>query len=107
MNVKQQIGYVPDRPVVFDRLTGREFIDFMGKLHHVRDAFSQVIPYAKLFEMDDLIDRPIKGYSHGNKQKIVVLSQISFSPKLLILDEPTVGLDPKSAKTLRVVSTVA
>ncbi len=88
VNVKQQIGYVPDRPVVFDRLTGREFIDFMGKLHHVRDAFSQVIPYAKLFEMDDgEIDDPT-----GNLPRRILVDVSHLFPEINVILH--IGLKP-------------
>lgn len=103
IEVKKLISYVPDNPEVYDRLTGIEYLNFMADVYGVsKDERSERIEkYLKIFKLKDAINDPIKSYSHGMKQKVVLIGALIHDPQLFILDEPMVGLDPKSAFDLK------
>lgn len=98
VHAKNCIGYVPDDHSVYEVLTGREYADYMGSLWSVpKDIKKQRIEYyAKLFNIDYALDKQIAGYSHGMKQKICLIGSLVHNPKLWILDEPMMGLDPQT-----------
>ena len=99
---KALIGYVPDEPYLYDKLTGREFVLLMARLYGVRaEAGMRAAELLAYFGVLDAADDLIGGYSHGMKQKIAVCGMLIHQPRLLFLDEPTVGLDPRSARLLR------
>lgn len=95
---KKQIGYVPDHYALYEKLTGREYINYIADLYEVseEDRKEAIEKYVKLFELTDSFDNQIKTYSHGMKQKIAIMSALVHSPKVWILDEPLTGLDPQS-----------
>lgn len=100
--VKRLIGYVPDEPYLYDKLTGREFITLMAQLYgmsgDIAAGVNELLDYVDLAAAaDDLI----AGYSHGMKQKTALCGALIHDPLLLFLDEPTVGLDPRSARLLK------
>lgn len=99
VEAKLRIGYVSDNHAVYERLTGREYINYIADLYMVPKAErdERITKYTKMFKLEDAIDREIKSYSHGMKQKIVVISSLIHDPKVWILDEPLTGLDPTSA----------
>jgi ABC-2 type transport system ATP-binding protein len=103
IEVKKLISYVPDNPEVYDRLTGIEYLNFMADVYEVsKDERSERIEkYLEIFKLKDAINDPIKSYSHGMKQKVVLIGALIHDPQLFILDEPMVGLDPKSAFDLK------
>ena len=103
IEVKQDIGYITDNPDMFLRLTGIEFINFISDIYNIDEKTrKERISYlTKEFELTDILDKPMQGYSHGMKQKMMVVSALVHSPKVWILDEPMVGLDPKSALVLK------
>jgi ABC-2 type transport system ATP-binding protein len=100
---RQLISYVPDQPFLYEKLTGREFLQFTADLYgmdaaRARDRMDEVIAVFHLAEfVDDLTER----YSHGMRQRTVFASALLHEPRLLIADEPTVGLDPKSIRELK------
>jgi ABC-2 type transport system ATP-binding protein len=99
---KRRLGYLPDKPLVYEKLTGREYIRFMAELYDMPDdVLEQAERHLEEFELKDAADQMISGYSHGMKQKIALIGQLTHRPEVLLLDEPTVGLDPKGARTLR------
>ncbi len=103
IEVKKMISYVPDNHEVYERLTGIEYLNFMGDMYGIsKDIRSKKInEYLDLFELKDAVGDLIKSYSHGMKQKIVLIGALLNDPEVFILDEPLVGLDPKSAFKLK------
>lgn len=101
--VKRITGYIPDTPFLYDYLTGREFLYFTGHIYNMgREKLRKRIEhYEKLFEMSEWIDFPASEYSHGMKQRIIISSCLIHNPDLIVIDEPMVGLDPKSAKIVK------
>jgi ABC-2 type transport system ATP-binding protein len=100
---KQQIGYVPDRPYLYPKLTAREYIEFVAALYHVeaseaRQRAEQLLGEYSLLEKKDAL---IESLSHGMKQRVATCAALVHQPPLLIVDEPTVGLDPHGARTLK------
>ncbi len=95
---KRQIGYVPDHYALYEKLSGREYINYIADIFEVKkeDRDARISEYVKLFELEDSIDNQIKTYSHGMKQKITIISALVHNPKIWILDEPLTGLDPNS-----------
>ncbi|MBQ0084475.1 MAG: ABC transporter ATP-binding protein [Clostridiales bacterium] len=102
---KKQIAYIPDDPDLYDFMTGNAYLNFIGDIYEVPiDVRTEKI--AKLaadFELTDNLAQPISSYSHGMKQKLAIISAWMHSPKLIIMDEPFVGLDPKAAHTLKIM----
>jgi ABC-2 type transport system ATP-binding protein len=105
IKAKMSIGYVPDSYVVYDKLTGNEYLNFISDVYKVstEDRKRLADRYVEMFELTAAINKPIKSYSHGMKQKISVIGALIHSPKLWVLDEPLTGLDPKSAYDLKVL----
>lgn len=103
VDAKQHIAYVPDHPELYPKLTGREFLRFIGSVFRMpQQTFEKRMEeYLELFQLTDRADELIEGYSHGMKQKISLCAALIHQPDVLFLDEPTVGLDPKSARTLK------
>jgi ABC-2 type transport system ATP-binding protein len=100
---KRLIGYVPDEPYLYEKLTGREFVSFMGEMYGVRGRAlrERVEELLRYFDLTPAADSLIGGYSHGMKQKTGLCAMLVHDPLLVVLDEPTVGLDPRSARLLK------
>ena len=96
---KTFIGYVPDEPFVYERMSGREFLNLVGTIFGLpqKEREEKIEELLKIFNLSGIIDRFVENYSRGNKQKISILSALLHEPKILIIDEPIVGLDPESA----------
>lgn len=100
---KKDIAYIPDNPDVYENLTGFQYVNFVSDLYEVaKNVREEKLDYfSNLFEMKSFLNNTISSYSHGMKQKIVIISALIHSPKLLVMDEPFVGLDPKSSYLLK------
>jgi len=102
--VKQCIGFIPDRPFIYEKLTGREFLYFVGGLYgldHTPLLEEEMEKLLTLFDLQYWKDELIESYSHGMKQRLVMCSALIHQPKVLIVDEPMVGLDPKGARLVK------
>jgi ABC-2 type transport system ATP-binding protein len=100
---KRKLGYIPDRPFIYEKLTGAEFLRFVAGLFEQSGA-----PVEKrgrdlltLFELDEWRDELVESYSHGMRQKLIIASAFIHRPDVIVVDEPMVGLDPKAARTLK------
>lgn len=100
---KKQFGFVPDNPDVFLRLKGLEYLRFMARVYGVdaKEADQKIEEFAKRFEIYDALNKQINDYSHGMRQKIVLIGALIHNPKVWILDEPLTGLDPQSSFLLK------
>ena len=103
LETKQNIGYITDSPDMFLRLTGIEFINFISDIYKVPvEVRKERIDYfVKEFGLENLLDKPMQGYSHGMRQKMMVVAALVHEPSVWILDEPMIGLDPRSAVALK------
>jgi ABC-2 type transport system ATP-binding protein len=100
---KALIGFVPDTPFLYEKLTGQEFLRFIGRLYSLESALAGQRAQ-DLLAMFDLADRAgdlVQGYSHGMRQKLSLAAALMHQPRIFFLDEPTVGLDPKSARQVK------
>jgi ABC-2 type transport system ATP-binding protein len=103
LQAKQQIAFVPDTPEVYDRLTGLEYLNFIGDIYGVapRERRERIERLGALFELTHALTDRISAYSHGMQQKLVLMGALLHDPPVWILDEPMVGLDPRSAHILK------
>lgn len=103
LEAKYQFGLVPDSPDMFLMLTGIEYLNFIGDLYNVEKNIrdKRMMDLAEKFDMKDALTQKIKSYSHGMRQKIILMSALIHEPPIWILDEPMTGLDPKSAHILK------
>ena len=100
---KSKIAYIPDNPDLYEHLTGIQFLSFTADIFCVnkKDREERIKKYADAFELTSSLGDLISSYSHGMKQKLAIISALIHKPKLLILDEPFVGLDPKASLLLK------
>jgi ABC-2 type transport system ATP-binding protein len=103
LEAKSSVGYIPDQPFLYDKLTGREFLYYIGGLfsmpkHVIRDRSNELIEH---FEIGDWVDKRTEEYSQGMRQRITITAAFLHTPKTIIIDEPMVGLDPRSARIVK------
>ncbi len=100
---KLQYGYVPDQPYLYEKLTGREFLYFVGGLFNIpaKKVKEKVAALMDMFEIGAFVDKRADEYSQGMRQRIVLTAALLHDPKVLIIDEPIVGLDPRSARLVK------
>src|SRR6516165_2070457 len=100
---RQMLGYVPDQPYLYDKLTGREFLKFVVEMYGLDRAQSarRIEDLIDTFEMADFVDGLCESYSQGMKQRVVFAAALVHDPKVLVVDEPLVGLDPRSARIVK------
>jgi ABC-2 type transport system ATP-binding protein len=103
VRAKAAIGLVPDTPVLYKKLTGREFVSFVGELYSVdrKTIDKRMGDLLTLLDMKESADDLIETYSHGMRQKTSIMAALVHDPGLVVLDEPTVGLDPRSARVVK------
>ncbi|MCI4059144.1 ABC transporter ATP-binding protein [Bacillus cereus] len=100
---KRVMAYIPDNPDLYEQLTGIQYLNFVADVFKVpaKDREEQIQKYGDAFEITTYLGDLISSYSHGMKQKVAIISAVLHKPKLLVLDEPFVGLDPKAAVVLK------
>lgn len=103
LRAKAILGYVPDEPFLYEKLTGREFLSFMADLYRVDEKrrIDRVAELLHLFGLEERADELVQSYSRGMRQKLAVAAALVHDPSILILDEPLTGLDPRSARILK------
>jgi len=103
VSAKQLIGYIPDRPTVYEKLTGEEFLRFVSGLwgREGDEAEKRAKELLDLFELTKWKDTLVESYSHGMRQKLLISSALVHSPDVIVVDEPMVGLDPKGARLIK------
>ena len=102
-DAKSIIGYVPDQPNIYERLTAWEFLLFVAGLYNMdrNAAKHKAIRLLKMFDLSDRASEQMGSFSHGMRQKVIIASALLHEPKILFLDEPIVGLDPRSARIVK------
>jgi ABC-2 type transport system ATP-binding protein len=103
LEVKRLLGYIPDQPYLYEKLTGREFIEFVAQMYGIgpgeyRPHLNELI---ERFQMGEYIDDLTEGYSHGMRQRVVFCTALIHRPSALVIDEPMVGLDPRSMRLVK------
>lgn len=103
MECKKVTAYIPDNPDLYENLTGIQYLNFIADVFEIDAAQREqrIKKYADMFEITEALGDLISSYSHGMKQKVAIISALIHDPKLLVLDEPFVGLDPKASFTLK------
>jgi len=103
LETKRIMAYIPDNPDLYDFMTGVQFLNFVADIYGVsqEEREAKILKYGDMFELTDKLADPVSSYSHGMQQKLAVMSALVHSPKLILMDEPFVGLDPVAAHLLK------
>ena len=103
LDCKKRLAYIPDNPDLYEFMTGTKYLNFIADIFQVpaQKRTEHIQKYAELFELTADLEKPISAYSHGMKQKLAIISAWLHEPKLILMDEPFVGLDPKAAHILK------
>lgn len=103
LQAKKKLAYLPDDPKLYEYMTGIQYLDFIANVYGVSDAAraERTRIYSERFDLNDALSQPIGAYSHGMKQKLAIISALLHAPKLILMDEPFVGLDPLASHQLK------
>lgn len=103
LEIKQKTAYIADNPELYDFMTAISYLNFVCDVYKVslNDRIDRISKYAKMFEIEENLGQPISSFSHGMKQKLAIISALVHNPKIIVLDEPFVGLDPTSTHKLK------
>lgn len=107
---KHLVGYIPDEPFVYEKMTAREFLHLVGELYGIarEDRTARIEELLGLYDLDGIANTYVENYSRGNRQKLAIVASLLHTPRLLVVDEPIVGLDPESAiKTRELITAFA
>jgi ABC-2 type transport system ATP-binding protein len=102
-HANRHLGYVPDEPQLYDKLSGREFLNFVADMHGLErpEGAARLAREVQNFELESFIDDRTETYSHGMKQRLALAAALLHDPRVLVVDEPTVGLDPRSVRMVK------
>ena len=103
LGCKSRLAYIPDNPDIYDYMTGIKYLNFVADIFKIptEERKEKITRYASLFELTDDLGQSVSSYSHGMRQKLAIISAWIHSPRLILMDEPFVGLDPMAAHTLK------
>lgn len=103
LKVKSRVGFIPDRPFLYDKLTGMEFMTFMANLYGLNSGGREkrIRQFLELFELAEWSGELVGSYSHGMKQRLIMSAALLHQPRVFVVDEPLVGLDPKGARLIK------
>lgn len=103
LECKRVLAYIPDNPDLYDYMSGIKYLNFIADVFGISEAdrAERIARYADAFELTDDLAQPVSAYSHGMKQKLAIISALIHNPKLIVMDEPFVGLDPKASHLLK------
>ena len=103
LRCKRELAYIPDNPDLYDFMSGQRYLNFVADIYGISEALrrERIGKYAEVFELSGDLSQPISAYSHGMKQKLAVISAWLHAPKLILMGEPFVGLDPKASHLLK------
>ena len=103
LEARRRMAYVPDFPFLYDKLTAWEFFRFTGQLFQMDDTRIEANAQALVarFHLDDFVNRPLEGLSHGTRQRVAIVSALLHDPEVFVIDEPMVGLDPQHARVVK------
>ncbi|MGN1084248.1 MAG: ABC transporter ATP-binding protein, partial [Lachnospiraceae bacterium] len=107
LSCKREIAYIPDNPDLYDFLTGYDFLNFVADVYGVskKERTERIDTYGEMLGITEALTLPISEYSHGMKQKVAIISALVHAPKLILMDEPFVGLDPSASHQLKQLMT--
>jgi len=101
MKIKEKLGYIPDRPYLYEKLTGREYLEFVQAIFGANGDANDVDRYLADFDLSNWADELVESYSHGMKQRLAFAGALLHHPEVLVIDEPMVGLDPKGVRLIK------
>lgn len=101
LEIKRNMGYLPDRPYLYEKLTGREYLEFIQGVFSTNGGAQKIDHYLTLFDLTEWASELVESYSHGMKQRLAFAGALLHDPRILVIDEPMVGLDPKGVRLIK------